>query len=82
MLIVSVWVVYKQINFIQTRSLGYDKDNVMIIFSEGKVNESAETFLQEVQKIEGVADASSTGHDMTGHNGGTYGIEWEGKDPE
>ena len=81
MLIVSVWVVYKQINFIQTRSLGYDKDNVMIIFSEGKVNESAETFLQEVQKIDGVAGASSTGHDMTGHNGGTYGIEWEGKDP-
>ena len=72
---------YKQINFIQTRSLGYDKDNVMIISSEGKVNESAETFLQEVQKIEGVAGASSTGHDMTGHNGGTYGIEWEGKDP-
>jgi len=80
-LIVSVWVVYKQINFIQTRNLGYDKDNVMIISSEGKVSESAETFLQEVQKIEGVADASSTGHDMTGHNGGTYGIEWEGKDP-
>ncbi len=80
-LIVSVWVVYKQINFIQTRNLGYDKDNVMIIFSEGKVNESAETFLQEVQKIDGVVDASSTGHDMTGHNGGTYGIEWEGKDP-
>ena len=80
-LIVSVWVVYKQINFIQTRNLGYDKDNIMIIFSEGKVNESAETFLQEVQKIDGVVDASSTGHDMTGHNGGTYGIEWEGKDP-
>ncbi|HYI76288.1 MAG TPA: ABC transporter permease [Chryseolinea sp.] len=80
-LIVSVWVVYKQINFIQTRSLGYDKDNVMIISSEGKVNESSETFLQEVQKIEGVVGASSTGHDMTGHNGGTYGIEWEGKDP-
>jgi ABC-type antimicrobial peptide transport system permease subunit len=25
---------------------------------------------------------SSSGHDMTGHNGGTYGIEWSGKDPE
>ncbi|HEX6224290.1 MAG TPA: ABC transporter permease [Chryseolinea sp.] len=80
-LIVSVWVVYQQIGFIQTRSLGYDKDNLMIIFSEGKVNESTETFLEEIQKIGGVVAASSTGHDMTGHNGGTYGIEWEGKDP-
>jgi putative ABC transport system permease protein len=26
--------------------------------------------------------ASNGGHDMTGHNGGTYGIVWPGKDPE
>jgi putative ABC transport system permease protein len=80
-LIVSVWVVYQQISFIQTRNLGYDKDNIVIINSEGVVNEKPETFLAELQKIQGVAGASSTGHDMTGHNGGTYGIEWTGKDP-
>lgn len=80
-LIVSVWVVYQQISFIQTRNLGYDKDNIMIINSEGVVYEKPDTFLEEVQKIEGVVGASSTGHDMTGHNGGTYGIEWTGKDP-
>ncbi len=80
-LIVSVWVVYKQISFIQTRNLGYNKDNIMIINSEGVVNEKAETFLAELEKISGVGGASSTGHDMTGHNGGTYGIEWTGKDP-
>ena len=36
---------------------------------------------RKYKRLTGVAGASSTGHDMTGHNGGTYGIEWEGKDP-
>ena len=81
-LIVSVWVVYEQISFIQTRNLGYDKDNIIMIPKEGAVRGKEETFLTELQNLEGVAGASATGHDMTGHNGGTYGIEWPGKDPE
>lgn len=81
-LIVSVWVVYKQVQFIQTENLGYNKDNILIIGSEGKVNEKKETFISEIQKIPGVIAASSSGHDMTGHIGGTYGIEWPGKDPD
>lgn len=81
-LIVSVWVVYEQISFIQTRNLGYDKDNVIIIPKEGAVNGKEETFLTEIRNLDGVAGASATGHDMTGHNGGTYGVEWQGKNPE
>jgi putative ABC transport system permease protein len=81
-LIVSVWVVYKQIQFIQTEKLGYSKNNIIIIRSEGKIDEKKETFISEIQKISGVMAASNGGHDMTGHNGGTYGIEWPGKDPE
>ncbi|HEY9487499.1 MAG TPA: ABC transporter permease, partial [Chryseosolibacter sp.] len=81
-LIVSVWVVYEQISFIQTRNLGYDKDNVIIIPKEGAVHGKEETFLAEIRSLDGVVGASATGHDMTGHNGGTYGVEWPGKDPE
>ncbi|MBK5279691.1 MAG: ABC transporter permease, partial [Bacteroidia bacterium] len=81
-LIVSVWVVYQQIEFIQTQNLGYDKDNILILGSEGKVGEQNETFISEIKNIPGVVAVSSSGHDMTGHNGGTYGIEWPGKDPE
>src|SRR5690606_19291338 len=58
-LIVSVWVVYKQVQFIQTENLGYNKDNILIIGSEGKVNEKKETFISEIQKIPGVIAASS-----------------------
>jgi predicted permease len=81
-LIVSVWVVYKQIEFIQTKNLGYSKDHVIIIRSEGALSEKRETFISEIQQMPGVMAASSGQHSMTGHNGGTHGIEWPGKNPE
>ena len=81
-LIVSVWVVYEQISFIQTRNLGYNKDNIVIIQREGAVAEKHETFLTEIQNLDGVVAASASGHDMTGHNGGTYGVEWPGKEAD
>ncbi len=82
-LIVSVWVVYQQIEFVQKQNLGYEKDNILLIVREGQLweEEKLETFLSELNNVPGVVAASSTAHDMTGHNGGTYGVGWPGKDP-
>jgi hypothetical protein len=82
-LIVAVLVVYKQIEFVQNRNLGYNQDNLLYINKEGKLGEKStmETFLAEVKNTPGVVNASSIGHTLTGHNGGTYGLQWEGKDP-
>lgn len=81
--IVSVVVVYKQVEFIQSKSLGYDKENIIYLDREGRTdnNDNLESFLSEVRNIPGVVNASSSGHDMTGHNSGTSGVEWPGKDP-
>jgi len=80
-LIVSVVVVYKQVEFVQSENLGYNKDNIVYFPREGKMGNDAtmETFLSEARNIPGVVHASSIGHDMTGHNSGTFGVEWEGK---
>lgn len=83
-LIVAVFVVYKQLEFIQTKDLGYQRDNVLYFRCEGITNDFAgqETMLSEIKNIPGVVNASSIGHDLSGHNSGTYGIVWDGKDPE
>lgn len=83
-LIVSVIVVYQQIEYVQTKNLGYEKDNILFFGKSGQLweNEKFETFLTELNQLPGVIHASGSGHDMTGHNGGTYGIDWPGKDPE
>lgn len=81
-LIVSVLVIYKQIEFVQTKNLGYKKDNLIRIPIEGKVEASLETFLNEVKKVPGVVDASSMGHSLLGRNNNTSGLEWDGKNPD
>lgn len=80
-LIVSVIVVYKQVEFVQSENLGYDKDNIVYFTREGKMSDDAkmETFLSELKNTPGIVNASSIGHDMTGHNSGTFGVWWEGK---
>lgn len=80
-LIVSVLVVYKQIEFVQNRNLGYKQDNIVHFKVEGKIKERLATFISEVKQISGVKNASSTTHDMMGHNW-TVGIDWEGRDED
>jgi putative ABC transport system permease protein len=81
-LIVSVIVLYKQIGFLQSKNLGYKKDNLIQFPIEGKVKTSLETFLNEVKRIPGVINASSAGHHFLGRTNNTMGLEWEGKSPE
>jgi len=81
-LIISVMVVYKQMVLVQTKNLGYNKDNIIRIPNEGKLREGLATFLTEVKNIPGVVAVSSVEGDLLGnpgHSGG--GISWEGKDP-
>lgn len=82
-LIVSVLVVYKQIAFVQSKNLGYNKDNMIIINREGTLNndDKMQTFISEAHKVPGVVMVSSIGHNLAGHNSGTSGVQWTGRDP-
>jgi putative ABC transport system permease protein len=81
-LIVSVLVIYKQIDFVQTQSLGYKKEQLIQIPIEGKVLQNRETFITEVRRMPGVISVSSMGHSMLGQTNNTSGLKWEGKNPE
>ncbi len=80
-LIVSVLVVYKQIAFVQTKNLGFDKDNIIYFMQEGKVAENTETFIAEAIKLPGVVNAAESDFQV-GRLGTTYGIDWAGKNPD
>ena len=83
LLIVSVVVVYHQIEFVQTQNLGYDKENILYFEIEGKVAENLDTFLSEMRHIDGIVDASSIGQSVVGGSQNTFMIdEWEGKSPD
>ncbi len=81
-LIVSVCVVYQQIEFVQNRNLGYNKVNLVSFPIEGKVAENPETFLAEIIRIPGVANASTMQQNIVGNTSSTVGLGWEGSDPD
>lgn len=80
--IVSVLVVYRQIAYVQSKNLGYDRDNILYFEKEGQVEENAAVFLSEVKRIPGIINASATSHNLLGNKVSTTGIHWEGKNPE
>ncbi|MBE9462279.1 ABC transporter permease [Dyadobacter subterraneus] len=83
--IVSVLVVYKQIKYIQTRDLGYNRDNIIhfeIPLEMDSVKlKAAESFLGEIKNIPGVINASSYYHNLTGAHGSISDFDWPGKTP-
>jgi len=82
-LIVSVLVIYKQIEYVQNTSLGYNKDHLIQLPREGKLwGDNLKTFLTEVRRTSGVVSASSIGHSLLGRSNNTSGLNWEGKNPE
>ncbi|MEJ2195917.1 MAG: ABC transporter permease, partial [Ignavibacteriaceae bacterium] len=80
--IVAVLVVYKQIDFIQSKNLGFNKNNIIYFDKEGIVAENQDTFLKELKRVPGVVNASSASTNLIGSHGSTTGVDWEGKNPE
>jgi ABC-type antimicrobial peptide transport system permease subunit len=80
-LIVSVLVVYKQIEFIQKKNPGFDRDNVIYFEKEGQISNNLDTFISEAKNIPGVTNASCISWNLVGNQGSTDGMKWKGKNP-
>ncbi len=78
-LIVAVFIIYRQIQFIENADPGYNKDDVLRVAAEGTLATNQDAFIAELKKVPGVNNASATNHRMVGHNFATYGLEWPGK---
>jgi putative ABC transport system permease protein len=64
-LIIGTLVIYGQLNYIQHKDLGFDRNQVLVIKNVGVI-ENAKTFKQEVKQLAGVANASLSGFLPTG----------------
>ena len=81
--IVAVWVVYRQIDFVQSRNLGYNRDNIVHFKLEGDLVRNKDSFVQELKNIPGVVNASSMWGSVAGITGFTTGyFNWEGRNQD
>lgn len=60
-LIAGTIVVYRQLNYIQTKKLGFNKDQLLIINGTGGMGNNTEAFKTEVSKLTGVKASAYAG---------------------
>jgi putative ABC transport system permease protein len=60
-LIVGTIVVYKQLNYIQTKKLGFNKDQVLVINGTRSLGDKTQTFKNEVLNMPGVLSGTLSG---------------------
>ena len=91
LMLVFMVVISQQIQFIQAKNLGYDKENLVWFTAgvpagddktEGLSEIHLESLLQALKSTPGVVNASNFAHHMVGEFGTTTGVKWPGKDPD
>ncbi len=80
-LIVCTVVVFRQMNFMQDRDIGFDRNNVFYVWMQGD-RKVWPTFRQELENKPGISNVTVTGQLPIDIGNSTYGVEWPGKKPD
>ncbi len=72
-LIICTLIVFWQLQYIRSKDLGLNKDNVVVISDSQRLGKSEETFREELEKTPGIAHVSMTsGHPVANNFSDTY----------
>jgi putative ABC transport system permease protein len=81
-LILCVVVIHKQIQYIQTKNPGYNRNNIIAFVREGKIEANYQAFIAQVGNIATVEHASYLFGNLTGGaSSRSGGLFWEGQSP-
>ncbi len=81
-LMVSVLIISKQMDYIQSKDLGYERANVLKFSNDGIEETVFKAFLNRLEEIPGVVSTTSTYHNLAGDHGKTQNVGWPGKGPD
>ncbi len=81
LLIMGTLVVNDQMQYILTKNLGLDRDNLIYLQMEGNLWRQSETYKEELLKIPGVKSVTTTSGNPLDYGRSTGGASWDGKDP-
>jgi len=81
-LIIGTVIIYRQLNYMKSKDLGYDKENMFYFQMRGQIKDNYQTikdeFLRDPQVL-GVSAASHQPHQIGSNSGGG---DWDGRDPD
>jgi ABC-type antimicrobial peptide transport system permease subunit len=81
LLIVGMIVIYRQLGYIQTMNIGYDRENLVYIPIEGELVKKYPLFKEQARALPGVLSVSRMRNSPTVIEHHTGSISWPGKDP-
>jgi len=81
-LIISTIIISKQVNFIQTKNLGYDRENLIYLPLDGDLVKKYDILKSEALKQPGIQSITRINADLTNIENGTSGVDWTGKNPD
>jgi putative ABC transport system permease protein len=61
-LIIGTVVVYRQLHYIQTRNLGFNKDQVLVVYGANELNNNMVPFKNDVLQLPGVSSGTLSGY--------------------
>jgi ABC-type antimicrobial peptide transport system permease subunit len=79
LLISSTIIIYQQISYIKGRDMGYNPDNLIMVYSSGDVNKNYDVIKQELHKTGLVSAVTRTSSPVTAIWWKTGGPDYEGK---
>jgi putative ABC transport system permease protein len=69
LLVVSTFIIVRQLDYVQAKKLGYDKEHILLVrISNGEIWNSRENFINDLHRIAQVREASA----MSGEPGGFH----------
>ncbi|GAA4311234.1 ABC transporter permease [Mucilaginibacter gynuensis] len=81
-LITATICIYRQIKFVQSKSIGYSKNDLVEIDSEGDLPNKAEVLINDLKKNNIITNATHLSQSITSNGSNTWGVSWPGKNPE
>jgi len=80
-LIIGTIIISRQVSYIQSINLGFDRENMIYVPLEGDLSKKYEVFKDEVLKMPGIQLVTQSTGQPTQISSSTIGVEWDGKIP-
>jgi putative ABC transport system permease protein len=78
-LITATICIYRQIKFVQEKSAGFDKNNLVEIPIEGDLRKNSEVLINELKSSGTITNATIFSQSITENGNNTWGVSWPGK---
>ncbi len=79
--IVGMMVIYSQVKYVQTKNLGFNRNNLIYVPIEGDLVSKYALFKEKALSLPGIIAVSNMRQTPTGYHHYKGGIRWPGKDP-